>query len=259
MRTIRRNPPVSRGHGSTTAATRPASSRIRPPPIAPPGTRGHSQAAPPARPQPSAPLPLKVYSPADATVLRDVLDGLYDAPGLEFEPPPIILDIGGHVGATSVWFSERYRRCTIHAYEPHPQNVAAFLTNTVNADVHDITLHPVAVVGSKWGPTTTLFEAKTGSTDHAIYNLGDQKPTGVTVRTMKASELPTADVLKISAPGCDVEILEDYPHLDDVQAVLLNCRRIEDSTRLISSLSSRGLGLCEQQRHAEILLFVRED
>jgi len=192
-----------------------------------------------------------------------VLDGRYEAPGLEFEPPPIILDIGAHVGAASVWFSERYMRCTVHAYEPHPQSVAAFLANTVETAVREITLHPVAVVGSKWGPTTTLFEARVGSTDHAIYNLGDQKTTGIAVRTMKASDLPVADILKISAPGCEIEILEDYPHIGEAQAVLLDCHQPADCEKLISWLSSRGLTLCKDESrsapHAvRTLLFVRE-
>jgi FkbM family methyltransferase len=250
------------------AATRPPSSRVRPAvAIAPPTpaptadtTRGNIQ----TRPRSSQPLPIKAYARADAAILRGVIDGVYDAPGLEFDPPPIILDIGSHVGAASVWFSKRYPRCTIHAYEPHPQNVAAFLTNTANASARDITLHPVAVVGSKWDATTTLFEAKDGYVDHAVYDLGNQKPTGITVRTMKASDLPTADVLKISAPGCEVEILEGYPHIDEVQAVLLDFRRPTDHEKLLEWLSSRGFFLCKDEtpstsNASRILLFIRED
>ncbi len=62
----------------------------------------------------------------------DVLNGSYDVP---FNPPiaPTILDLGANIGAFTRWAAERWPRCTIHCYEPHPANFALLTETVTNA------------------------------------------------------------------------------------------------------------------------------
>lgn len=220
---------------------------------------------PPGRPSAavaaSAPFGLKVFSPVDRHGLQLVLDGAYDVPELSFDAPPVVLDVGANVGAATIWFAKRYPGCTIHAYEPHPDNIAAFLVNTT--EVQNVTMHAGAVVGlARWGATTTLFDGQSGPGQRSIYRLGEQKAVGVTVKTIAARDLPPADLLKIDTEGCEVEILEGYAHLAGVKAVLLEWHRLEDYKRLLTLLPQQGLRLVKDVAHGRWiadreLFFVR--
>lgn len=50
--------------------------------------------------------------------LEGVFAGEYDVPGLEFEDPITILDIGANAGSFARWALERWKGAHVHCYEP---------------------------------------------------------------------------------------------------------------------------------------------
>jgi FkbM family methyltransferase len=184
--------------------------------------------------------------------MRRVFAGCYDIPGLSFETPPTILDIGANVGASTLWFGTRWPGCTVQAYEPHPGHAASFIENLRESGVN-ATLHPVAVVGPNWpAGKLMLFEGAHGPRERSLYQLGSQQSNGVSVDTMPARELPPADILKVDTEGCEVEITFEYQHLAGVKAVLLECHRKRDYPLLVERMRQNGLRLIrDDSRHGE--------
>lgn len=180
--------------------------------------------------------------PADYDVRFDhcatVLSGAYDVP---FNPatPPVILDLGANVGAFTLWAVKRWPGCTIHAYEPQPNNFAlltrtvAELTEAERANVH---LYDVAV-GSRAG-IGTLHEGEFNCGEWSmIINAGK---SSIQVPVISALSLPKADILKMDTEGCEAEILATlHERIADFSAVMMEVHNTGWVTP-IKALMARG-------------------
>lgn len=185
---------------------------------------------------------LRVYPPASAGLnegLAHVLAGSYDVPGLRFDTPPRIGDLGGNVGSFSVWASGRFPGAKITAYEPSPESASYCRQNLIG--IGEVV--EVAVVGADAPSEVVLYEGRSNTGQRSIHQLGEQKREGVRVKTLRARELPPFDVLKLDTEGCEVEILRDYLHLSGVRALMLEWHRKEDYDILRSWLPKLGFDL----------------
>lgn len=169
-----------------------------------------------------------------------VLNGSYDVPGLEFKSPPTILDVGANVGCASLWFSKRYPGCKVHAYEPTPACILAFLHNL--SDFPNVELHQCGVLAScKAGDSMPLYEGICGTYSNSFYwQPNEQNLNFVTAKVFPAEELPEADILKVDTEGCDSEIIENYKHIDNLSAVMYEWHTKADERRIKIFLSSHG-------------------
>jgi len=190
----------------------------------------------------SSPPTLRVYPPAADNVqsgLDAVLAGSYDVPGLAFGHPPVILDLGAHVGSFSVWAAHRWPGAQIHAFEPHPESAAYCRTNVEGLAV---TVQNLAVVGHGRPNMVMLFEGRHNTGQRSIYLREEQRDDGGTwVTTCPSRMLPPCDILKIDTEGCEVEILENYPHLAGVTCVMLEWHSVADYRHFLTWLPSLGL------------------
>ena len=187
-------------------------------------------------------LKLRVYPPASDGVaegLAVVLGGSYDIPGLEFPQPPRILDIGGHVGSFSVWAAHRWPGAVITTCEPHPESAALCRANTEGL----ATVMERAVVGSGRPEEILLHEGIRNTGQRSIHMLGEQRSEGLMVKTLRARDLPPADILKLDTEGCEIEILLDYLHMSGVQAIMMEWHGLPDYHALLKLLPSMGFRL----------------
>ena len=77
-------------------------------------------------------------------VYREIHSGHYH-PLVSVQPGDIIIDIGAHVGAYSIWMAKQYPDAIIHAYEPNPQNFAFLLHNLRINGVENVVPHNVGL------------------------------------------------------------------------------------------------------------------
>jgi FkbM family methyltransferase len=199
---------------------------------------------------------LKVYPPASDNVqsgLEVVLAGSYDIPGLSLDKPPTILDVGCHVGSFSVWATQRWPGCKIVAFEPSPENYS-YAKQNVGSNVE---LHNAAVVDDTSPPEMTLYDGIGNTGQRSLYQLGEQKPTGVLVKTVKASTLPPCEILKCDAEGSELPLLRSYPHLSGVKAVMLEWHRTEDYHELLKWLPTLGFELRTDLAKGDRMVFDR--
>lgn len=186
---------------------------------------------------------LRVYPPDTGGVregLQIVLRGSYDVPGLTFDLPPTILDLGAHVGSFSVWAASRFPGARIFAFEPHPTNASFCRQNTEGLGVE---VNEFAVVGSGTPDAVVLHDGKNNTGQRSIHMLGEQRPGGVSVKTFFAKNLPPADILKADTEGCEMDILREYPHLAGVRVIMLEWHRQEDYREFLRWLPTLGFQL----------------
>lgn len=188
----------------------------------------------------------------------DVLEGAYDVPydPPVGSPPPTILDIGGNVGAYLRWATRRWLGCTIHSYEPHPENFALLsatkrdlITPEAAATVH---LHNSAV----WSSATQTVLTP------GIYNCGEPSihsgrtgvPGSILLTTLDAATLPPAQILKIDAEGSELGILQRMSEagtLASLQSVALEWHSSSLSAATEALLTAAGFVVCGRRVAAE--------
>lgn len=189
---------------------------------------------------------LKVIPPGSKEECnRDVLQGEYEVPGLEFESPPVILDIGAHIGAFSLWARERWPGATIFAYEPHPRLFEALKTNLEGTDVR---IHKCAVGNAKG--KTLLFEGADDLAATSVWKNPNTKNAGGWVDLVHAVDLPECDILKIDTELSEIPILYNYKHLPKCKVVLLEWHNHRDRVDLRNSLEANGFVKIEDKEVA---------
>lgn len=174
----------------------------------------------------------------------DVLEGEYDIP-IEFDTPPIILDIGAHVGAFSLWARERWPGSTIFAYEPHPRLFKALEENLSGTDV----VAHQAAVGNAEGKTL-LFEGETDLASSSIWKNVNTKNAGGWVKLIHSVNLPECDILKIDTELSEIPILFNYKHLPKCRVVLLEWHSQRDRVDLRKALEANGFAIFEDKEVA---------
>jgi FkbM family methyltransferase len=71
---------------------------------------------------------------------------------------PVIIDCGGNVGLSAIWFKINYPRCHLTVYEADPDLAAILQANLMNAGIYDVQLRKEAV----WIFNGTVPFIKTG-------------------------------------------------------------------------------------------------
>ena len=209
--------------------------------------------------------------PDDLLEVVHVLDGAYDVPGLEFDTPPRVLDLGANVGAFAVFAARRWPGAAIACYEPHPDHLRMLERNTAHL-VPAPTIHAYGVVGQgalgdvdlstdAGGGRMRLWDplpGKNGSGSRSFLKTDEHADTFTDVPTIAASSLPPCQILKIDTEGCERSILESYPHLSTCRAVLCEWHSPEDYRWICGTLAALGFKLASETPTRE-LCFVRRD
>ncbi len=151
--------------------------------------------------------------------LYKVFKGEYDF-NIELKDP-VILDIGSNVGSFTLWASlfkfQQWSNPTIHCYEPMNTNFQSlvrninrldqfFKENNIKSNIYEnIHLHNMAVGDPKFDK---LLIGINNCGENSFYNNTSKDRDYQYVRTLDASELPEADILKMDTEGSEVDILE---------------------------------------------------
>lgn len=193
---------------------------------------------------------------------RDVLMGSYDIPWWP-EKPPIILDIGANVGAFIRWAVQRWPDCTIHAYEPEPNNFRLLKATCARLqNVGQLYLNNVAIDRNQGTAILKNFGHNCG--EFSLYPMPGETPKGdVEVDVKAAKDLPVADIIKIDAEGAEAVILPALRacgKLDTVGAVMVEYHNEQDGKDIQGGLELAGfelIGSHVMAQHRGELQFMR--
>lgn len=136
----------------------------------------------------------------------------------EYGSPPseekeVMIDIGGNIGISAVYFSKKFRK--ILSYEPHPDNFKMLMSNIWLNNFKDKIQAFQQAVSDKEGHKALFLK---DSLSHSLYDTIDMEnkgkisvPCTTLSKIFKENNLEKVDFLKIDAEGSEYEILTETP------------------------------------------------
>jgi FkbM family methyltransferase len=140
----------------------------------------------------------------------------------------IIMDIGGNIGSSAVYFNLIYPDSQIYVFEPDPISYETLIKNT--SLFNNISCYNFGL--SNENKNIELNRCSYGSSGNSIHLRPEATYEKVPVELKKASDviksynLHNANILKIDTEGCEVEILQSILETDisfDVIYVEYHC------------------------------------
>ena len=116
-------------------------------------------------------------------------------------PSPVIVDCGGNIGLSAIWFKRTYPGSRLTVYEADPRLCEILRRNLNGAGISDVTLHNRAV----WTENALLGFEGTGDDRGRISAGGALSVEGIAL----ADALPDCvDLLKLDIEGAEYEVLD---------------------------------------------------
>ena len=151
--------------------------------------------------------------------------GAYDFSDVVFEPGDIVVDLGAHVGAVSIWLAKRFPSLKIYAYEPIPESFANLVANLRRNAIENVVPCNLAVTsdGRDLEMVVWLDDNSAGGT--AAYGRRDnpefegriRRAASVTLDEIFATHaIQRCKLLKIDIEGGEHEVLRTTTVLDRV-------------------------------------------
>lgn len=155
------------------------------------------------------------FNKAELNILLDEIfkKKIYD---IELETTtPVIFDVGAHIGLATIFFSQSYPLARITSFEPNPNVFPLLEENIYFNNIHNVTLHNIALGKTSSKRTLFIDSSNNGSFSTASFMKdawnGTQESLGIEVVTEPLSKYinSTIDLVKIDAEGTEQEIIEE--------------------------------------------------
>lgn len=178
-------------------------------------------------------------------------NGEYDIPLAS--APATVLDIGGNIGAFSLWAAKKWPGARVMAYEPWPENADSFEKNCKG--VESITLARAGVRG--FTGAGVMHRGRNRMCCSFVESMGD----AVESPFIDAGDLNSAEFVKIDCEGTELEILRRLD-LSNTKALCVEVHDVPRDMQPIKDIAA-GAGLkCILDRHSvngcHLAKFARE-
>ena len=158
-------------------------------------------------------------------------------------PEPCIIDCGGNIGMSAVWFKLAYPKCKLTVYEADPAIADILKRNIAQAKLDQVTVRNTAV----WSCETSLQFDNRGNDSGRICEAGTLTVPAVDI----VKELPAeVDLLKLDIEGAEYAVLDhlcDTGAIERIQAVVAEfhvwCDRIDDALCILTKLRAAGMDI----------------
>lgn len=158
-------------------------------------------------------------------------------------PAPVIIDCGGNIGVSAIWFKLNYPSCNLVVYEADPDLASVIRQNLREARLYDVAVRNEAV----WIDSGSVSFEKSGDDSGRIVANGGSHVASVDI----SAELPDqVDLLKLDIEGAEYPVLQKLCETGAIQQVdCLVCEfhvyrdRIDDLLKTLTLLRKSGLQL----------------
>jgi FkbM family methyltransferase len=143
---------------------------------------------------------------------------------------PRIIDCGGSIGLSAIWFRMRYPACSITVFEADPATVPVLEANLIAAGLDDVEVVPAAA----W-KNEGLVHFRADGADGGAVSMGLSDPEVPAARLADRVTAPV-DLLKLDVEGAEYELLQDLHDagaLDNIRRIVAELHlRADNRTRL---------------------------
>lgn len=180
---------------------------------------------------------------------------------------PTIFDVGAHIGLATIFFKQRYPLARITAFEPNPNTFPLLEENTYFNNIHNVTLHNVAL-GKQSSKRTLYIDSSNGggfSTASFLKNAwdGTQESLGIEVVTEPLSEYVNSivDLMKIDVEGSEQEIIEELDEsgkIRDIKNIIVEFHptQEQDIEKIKNILQKNGFQIEIRENKKDRLVYI---
>jgi FkbM family methyltransferase len=158
-------------------------------------------------------LKILVRSRNDLSVLDEVYaKKVYDQKPLRVPHNSVVIDVGAHIGAFSLYAAKVCKAKKVYSFEPCPENYATLEMNVQNNHLNSVITPIPKAIGAQAGKRDLLLCAENDGC-HSFYPIS-QHPNAVQVecvtlkQALKENNIDHVDYLKLDCEGAEWEILE---------------------------------------------------
>ena len=173
---------------------------------------------------------------------------------------PVIFDVGAHIGLATIFFNQKYPLARITAFEPNPNIFPLLEENTYYNNIHNVTLHNIAL-GKTTSKRTLFIDSTNGGFSTASFSKdawdGSQKSIGIEVITEPLSKYITnsVDLLKMDVEGTEQEIIEELDEsgkIRDIRNIIIEFHPTEkQDIEIIKDILKRNNFVIETREEAK--------
>ena len=169
-------------------------------------------------------------------------------------PTPYIMDIGGYIGLSAIYFKIKHPDAKIDIFEPNPNIHHILEENIYGNNLKDVRIYKIAI-DKKTSEKDFYFDSSgndcfsTSSFQKDAWN-GKQKTNRITVQTEPLSkyiqEDKIIDLLKIDTEGNELKILEEVENkLHLIKNLIIEYHPIKKTNlkKILNILNSHGYSL----------------
>ncbi len=125
---------------------------------------------------------------------------------------PVIIDCGGNIGLSAIWFKLNYPGCQLTVYEADPDVAVILQANLRRAGVRDVTLRSQAA----WVANETVAFLKSGGDAGKIVSQSSHSCVAVDL----SQQLPgRVDLLKLDIEGAEFQVLDRLCETQAIQRI----------------------------------------
>ena len=145
-------------------------------------------------------------------VLESVVKKIYFKNSLDFGENATVIDIGGHIGAFTIYAARKAKRGRVYTFEPSLKNYEVLERNVVLHNVSNVSLFNSAIAGNNQERILYIDDFNDGG-----HGLVKKTQKAVPVNCLTLAEVLTqnkisqCDFLKIDCEGAEYEILLNTP------------------------------------------------
>lgn len=202
--------------------------------------------------------------------LNILLDEIFDKKIYDIElatSTPTIFDVGAHIGLATIFFKQRYPLARITAFEPNPNTFPLLEENTYFNNIHNVTLHNVAL-GKQSSKRTLYIDSSNGggfSTASFLKDAwdGTQESLGIEVVTEPLSKyiISTIDLMKIDVEGSEQEIIEELEEsgkIKNIKNIIIEFHptKKQDIEKVKSILQKNGFEIEIKENKKDHLVYI---
>jgi FkbM family methyltransferase len=170
----------------------------------------------------------------------------YKDPEFEIKPDDVVVDIGAHIGAFSVYAAKNAPKGEVYSYEPQKDNYKQLLKNKALNNLSNIHTFNLAVADKK-GSLDLFIGSDNGV--NSIYQTDSTRKVEVQATTVNDilahNRLCEIDYLKIDAEGAEYNIILKMP-----------AETLRKISRITMEFHDR---LCPDHRHSELKNYLEKN
>jgi len=145
-------------------------------------------------------------------ILESVVEKKYFQNSLDFSEDATVIDIGGHIGAFTIYAARKAKRGRVYAFEPFLKNYAILERNVLLHNASNASLFNLAVAGSNQERILYIDDLNDGG-----HGLVKKTKKAIAVKCLTLTDIlienkiSKCNFLKIDCEGAEYEILLNTP------------------------------------------------